>query len=211
MNIRSFGCSFTAGTDLFSADNVWTNIIAERLGWLHMNHAEPAIGNLRIAESVIKHANTGDLCIVNWTWIDRFDFINQESENWTTILPGLNDKSSQFYYRYLHSQYRDLFSNLMHAVVIIDYFERNKINCIMTAIDDLWFDTVDMSLHHSRPVFCLQQRLGQYMHKFNGKNFLDWSRDQQFAISDTLHPLDDAHFAAADLMQPVIETILRRA
>lgn len=211
MNLRSFGCSFTAGTDLYSSDNVWTNVIADRLGLLHINHAEAAIGNLRIAESAMRYSNPGDLCVVNWTWIDRFDFVDCHSEQWNTILPTDNTPVSKNYYRYLHSQYRDMLVNLMHAVSLIDHFERNKIRCVMTVIDDLWFTEIKPEWHDPRTVTHLQQRLRPYMYFFEGKTFLDWSREKEFPISEAWHPMDPAHFAAADLMQPAIESILHRA
>lgn len=211
MNLRSFGCSFTAGTDLFCEDNVWTNVIADRLGLLHINHGEGGIGNLRIAESAMRYSQPGDLCIINWTWIDRFDFIDARSEDWKTILPVDVNDYTKTYYRYLHSQYRDMLTNLLYAVAVIDYVERNKIQCVMTVIDDLWFARVQDEWHDSRTVTYLQQRLRPYVYDFNGMTFLDWSREKGFPISDGWHPMDPAHQAAADLMQPVIESILRTA
>ena len=211
MNLRSFGCSFTAGTDLFCPDNTWANVIAERLGLLHINHGEAGIGNLRIAENAMRYSRPGDLCIINWTWIDRFDFIDARSEDWKTILPVDVNDYTKTYYRYLHSQYRDMLANLMYAVSVIDYLERQNIHFVMTVIDDSWFARVQDEWHDSRTVTYLQQRLRPYLHFFEDKTFLDWSREKGFPISETWHPMDPAHFAAADLMQPVIESILRRA
>ena len=211
MNLRSFGCSFTAGTDLFGVDNVWSNLIAERLGTIHLNHGQAGIGNLRIAELAMLHSQPGDVCVVNWTWIDRFDFIDVVSEDWKTILPVDVNNYAKTYYRYLHSQYRDMLSSLMLATSLIDYFERNGIRFMMTIIDDLWFESVEESWHNPRAIKHLQNRLKPYVHYFEGQNFLAWSKTKGFPISATSHPLDPAHEAAADLMQPIIESILHKA
>lgn len=211
MNSRSFGCSFTAGTDLFSDDNTWPNIIAEKLGWLHINHAEAGIGNLRIAESVLTHANSGDFCVVNWTWIDRFDFVDFKSEQWKSIRPTNQDSISLAYYRDLHSQYRDMLVNLMYAVTVIDYFERNNISFIMTVIDNLWFEQVNPNWHDYKAITRLQNRLRPYVYFFQGMTFLDYSRDKGFPVSEAWHPMDLAHEAAAEIMLPVIASILHRA
>jgi hypothetical protein len=41
-------------------------------------------------------------------------------------------------------------------------------------------------------------------------DFLTWSKQKGHAITSIGHPLEEAHAAAADLMQPVIESILHR-
>jgi hypothetical protein len=211
MNLRSFGCSFTAGTDLIDKNNVWSNIIADRLGVLHMNHAGAGIGNLCIAESVMQHATANDVCVINWTWIDRFDFVDPLSETWKSILPVDVNNYSKIYYRYLHSQYRDMLTSLLQAATVIDYLKSKNINFIMTIIDDLWMARVHRGWHDPLAVTWLQNKLRPYLHDFEGMNFLSWTRHHKFPISNTWHPLDEAHFAAADLMQPVIASILHRA
>lgn len=208
MRIGSFGCSFTAGTDLFDPEQTWPNIVAQRLGVMYINHAEPGIGNLRIAESVLQHTRPGDVCIINWTWIDRFDFVDSISETWKTILPVDINDYTKTYYRYLHSQYRDMLCSLMQAVALVDYLERNNVKFMMTMIDDLWFETVNEAWHEPRAVSNLQSRLIPYTHRFGNKNFLDWARDAGFPISDAWHPLDQAHDAAADIMQPIVYDLL---
>lgn len=73
----------------------------------------------------------------------------------------------------------------------------------MTTVDDepfdkQWFNTPAVSL--------LQRGVDPWMSWFENKNFLIWARDHGFPISKTMHPLTEAHAAAAQLMQPVIES-----
>ena len=211
MKLRSFGCSFTAGTDLVDCEQNWPEILAYRLGALCINYSEPGVGNLYIAESVLQHARSGDFCIINWTYIDRFDFVDPASEEWKSILPGDISNYSKMYYRYLHSQYRDMLSNLLSAVAVVDFLEKESIPFIMTVIDDLWFERVYDSWHNSAAVTRLQSRLRPHVFDFEGQNFLSWARTKAYPISVANHPLDQAHAAAADLMQPVIASILHRA
>jgi hypothetical protein len=211
MEIRSFGCSFTAGTDLVDCEQNWPQILAKRLNVLCLNYSEPGTGNLFIAESVLRHARPGDFCIINWTYIDRFDFVDPVSEEWKSILPGDTANYSKTYYRYLHSQYRDMLSNLLTSVAVVDFLEKQSIPFMMTVIDDLWFELVHDSWHNSTAVTRLQSRLRQHVFDFEGQNFLSWARQKSYSISVANHPLDQAHVAAADLMQPVIESILHRA
>jgi hypothetical protein len=47
----------------------------------------------------------------------------------------------------------------------------------------------------------LQQLIKPDLETFEGKTFLDWSYHKQFAVTDLLHPLEQAHRAAANLWQ----------
>ena len=68
----------------------------------------------------------------------------------------------------------------------------------MTYMDELMFDK---RWHTTPAVADLQDYIQPYMTTFEGKSFLDWSKDQGFAISDKLHPLEPAHAAAAKYIQ----------
>ena len=67
----------------------------------------------------------------------------------------------------------------------------------MTYMDELMFD---QRWHCTPAVSELQRYCQPYMTRFDGKTFLDYSRDRGFAISPTLHPLEEAHAAAAELI-----------
>ena len=207
MTIKIFGCSFLAGTDLTSTDHVWPVKIARTLDVPVDNHAYPGIGNLRILEAILKESRSDCMNVIGWTWIDRFDFCPATSEQWNTLRPSLDHDMAPYYFRHLHGQYCDMLSNLIYIQTAIDFMHRNHIPFWMTSMDRLLLESVDPSWHDPRGVEALQSYVGPYLSWFNDCTFLQWSRSNDFAISDSLHPLDVAHDAAADLLLPDIQSI----
>ena len=208
----SFGCSFLAGTDLVSPADTWPSTVACHLGIQHECHARPGIGNLQIMESILDQCNQNDtVFVINWTWIDRFDFVDVCTESWNTLRPALDHAHAGVYYRDLHSQYRDMLTNLCYIHTAIHCLVSQNQRFVMTYMDYLLFETVDQNWHRSRAVQVLQNKIHPYLKDWQGKNFLDWSRAQGHDISPAWHPLDSAHQAAADYMLPMIDTILRRS
>ena len=67
----------------------------------------------------------------------------------------------------------------------------------MTYMDELIFET---KWHTSPAVTNIQNYIRQWMGDFQGTTFLDWSRNNNFPISEKLHPLEPAHKAAAKLI-----------
>jgi len=211
MKLTSHGCSFVYGSELSSPSLSWPALIARHFGYDHVCSAVPGSGNLQILESVLLHADKGDLCVVNWTWIDRFDFVDTRDESWQTLRPILDHDHAEFYYRNLHGQYRDMLTNLIYISTAICFLQDKQIPFLMTYMDNLLYDIVNPGWHQSEAVSYLQQKVRPYLHDFEGKNFLDWSREQGFAISEAWHPLESAHAAAATLLIPVIDAILHKA
>lgn len=54
----------------------------------------------------------------------------------------------------------------------------------------------------------LQQQIRPNLSSFEGQGFLDWSRAKGFAITNLLHPLDQAHRAAADFWRATYGDII---
>ena len=66
---------------------------------------------------------------------------------------------------------------------------------------------LDRKFHTNSGIERLQDLVRPYLHDFDGQDFLSWSRDQGFEISDTQHPLESAHQAAADFLLPRARTL----
>lgn len=208
MKLKSFGCSFIYGSDLAdcnqtSSQSTWPALIAKKSDLEYKCSARPGIGNLRILESILSESvdSTNDLYVIGWTWIDRFDFTDLV-DSWETILPVDQTTKAEFYYRNLHSQYRDKLSTLIYIKTAIDILEQKKIPFIMTYMDELIFEN---TWHTTPAIINLQQHISQYMCNFEGQTFLDWSRKNNYPISDLLHPLEPAHKAAAELILKMIQ------
>jgi hypothetical protein len=174
-------------------------------------------GNLSILDRLIStcHVFPDDFFVVGWTFIDRFDYsdpmgrhFNNGTNEYKTISPGTRNKISEMYYREIHSEYRDKLTALIYIKTAIDMLNQQGCKFMMTAIDDLlWCD----QWHANSIIKGLQQYTRPYIHDFEGRNFLEWSQHRQFAISEDGHPLEQAHAAAAEIMVPKIDTILRKA
>ena len=218
MKLKSFGCSFIFGSELSDDGSnldyegysqlTWPAILSQKLEYEYECHARPGAGNLRILESVLSQSesNKNDLYVIGWSWIDRFDFIDTimpyNPVGWNTIVPGDNTKKADFYYRNLHSQFQDKLTTLSYINLAVDTLKQKNIPFIMTYMDDLIFER---QWHSTPAVAGMQNYIQTYMSTFQGKNFIDWSRDQNFDISKSLHPLESAHQAAADLVHQELD------
>jgi hypothetical protein len=232
VGVDSFGCSFVWGTDLHDCPApawpdqtqpipsafTWPSLIAKKIGRRHRCWAMGGAGNLSIADRVMSRiknriSSQQILWIINWTYIDRFDVriervIDNNRNVWDTILPNQSDVRSEYYFKHIHDEVRDKFANLMYIYSVIQALTLERIPFVMTYMDPLLLcDRYPMPA----PVVFLQDQVRPYLHDFEGLDFLNWSRQQGFAISADNHPLEQAHEAAADLMWPVIDAILHKA
>jgi hypothetical protein len=222
MDIKSFGCSFIYGSELpdngkgarytWGSRFAWPACLARHGGHGYRCHARPGAGNLQIMEQVLNQTVDSEVTffIINWTWIDRFDYISDANKStwygsdnaWLTLLPADESKLSQTYYRELHSEYRDKLTNLLYIKTAIDTLTFKNIPFIMTYMDRLLFDT---TYHTNATIQELQQYVLPYMTDFNGMTFLDWSKQHNYPIGAAGHPLEEAHTAASDYMIKVFD------
>jgi hypothetical protein len=200
MILKSFGCSFIYGSDLSDTCLTWPSLLAQHRGYNYQCHAWPGSGNLQILERLLSQIaqDPPALCVVGWTWIDRFDYNNPLNDQWKTIMPIDTDSVANTYYRNLHSQFKDKLTTLIYIKTAIDQLKQKDIPFIMTYMDELMFET---QWHTTPAVIELQNYIRPYMTKFEGKTFLEFSQEKGFEISKTLHPLESAHRAAFDLVK----------
>jgi hypothetical protein len=224
LKIVSFGCSLTFGTELpdtnqdgefpIPSNLTWPALIAKKLGLSYQTRALGGSGNLSLLDRLLNHLYYApdDIFIINWTFIDRFDYsdpngshFNNGHTDYLTLRPGGSDKTTDFYFRNLHSEFRDKFVNLIYLKSAIDILQTQKSRFLMTAIDDLLW----CQRWHAPPhVIDLQNKIQPYISDFQGRNFLDWARHLGFEISSNGHPLQEAHQAAAEIMLPKVQLLL---
>jgi hypothetical protein len=215
MILKSFGCSFIFGTDL--ADDgrngpyargsklTWPALLAQELGYTYQTHARPGSGNLQILERMLNQCNIDEsaVFVIGWTYIDRFDYLRNNYERWPgtpwkTILPLEEDALTKTYYKQLNSQLQDKLCSLIYIKTAIDTLLQKKIPFVMTYVDPLIFET---EWHCSPAVAELQNYVKPYMTTFEGKTFLEFTRINNFPISSTAHPLEQAHQAASQVIK----------
>ena len=226
MKLKSFGCSFIYGTDLsdiFTSQTkkiqasqlAWPALLAQKLQLSYKSYAYPGCGNLRILEHVLEQAFNPEpsIFVISWTWIDRFDYLDPESKiiwpstGWKTIRPTDEDHTSKVYYKDMHSEYKDKLTSLIYVKTAIDTLRQNKKKFIMTNIDDLLWDD---RWHSTASITALQKFARPFFTNFNGMSFLDWSKSMDFKISDSWHPLEEAHSAASDLVYKNLDNWIKK-
>lgn len=221
MKLKSFGCSFIYGTDLSDAKEpfcpshqTWPARLAKTFDLKYECHAGGGIGNLaildRLSQQVVEKPTA--LYVVQWTYIDRFDYSDHHGHHftngrndWCTIRPNAKTKESDFYFRSLHSEYKDKLTAILYVKSALDLLQQNQCKFIMTYLDrlllcDRW--------HCSSAMMAWQNDIKKHLINFDGEDFLTWSRQRGYHINERNHPLEQAHQAAADVMRPVIESIL---
>jgi hypothetical protein len=212
MKLKSFGCSFTYGSDLHDCDiplwgasqYTWPALLAKKHNLEYECYAHPGIGNLQIMHEVLTQASFDDpsIYIVNWTWLDRFDFIDPVKDQiWHTLRPTGDNHEHQLYYQYFYNQYHTMLTNSSYIKTAIDILKLKNIQFIMTLMDTTLFDEVDPGWQDPRSISLLQKEIKPYITWFENKTFLEFSKEKGFPISETLHPLEDAHQAVFELIR----------
>jgi hypothetical protein len=224
MQITSFGCSLTFGTELADDGSglplptpsklTWPALIARAVGENYLCRAHGGSGNLLVLDRVLTRCSywPDEFFIINWTFVDRFDYSDPAGQHfdngindYLTARPGESDAVSEFYFRNMHSEYKDKLTNLIYIKTAIDHLIKLESKFLMTAIDP----TIFCQRWHAPPhVVKLQNEIRPYIHDFEGRNFLDWSRYRGFEITAAGHPLEESHAAAAELMLPRVQDFL---
>jgi hypothetical protein len=213
--LKSFGCSFIFGSDLSDAGMLpskltWPALIAKKLDLKYECYANPGQGNFKIYCDILANSDCShdSVYIINWTWIDRFDYISSATEKWNTLRPAQENQLQDFYYRNLHSQLRDMIANASWIVSAAEHLTSLGCPFIMTYMDHNLLTPVDPNWHNPKYLEIIQQKLQKLLVNFNSLNFLDWSRQQGFDVSESWHPLEDAHAAAAEFWLSKIQSLV---
>jgi hypothetical protein len=148
----------------------------------------------------IANSDSTDLFVVGWTWIERFDYYVDNHgdltvDPWNAIRPIDQGPVAQVYYRDLHSEFRDKFVSLTSIKLAIDTLQQHNIPFVMTSLDELLFD---QRWHVSPAILSLQAYIKPFITNFDGKSFLEWTKDNEYPIGSGGHPLEAAHLAAGD-------------
>jgi len=217
LKLKSFGCSLIFGTDLHDygryaiyatgSQFTYPALIAKHFGWEYVNYSRPGAGNLEILARVLNEIAKQEpaIFLINWTYVDRFSYTREDlstirrynTMGWTSIMPVDETEVAKCYYREIHSQLRDKFESLNCIKSAVDALRSSGHQFVMTWTDALLWET---EWHCPPAVRWLQDQIAPYTTSFEGKGFIEWSRENGHAISPTMHPLESAHAAAADLL-----------
>lgn len=216
--IVSFGDSFVFGSELKNntdGSQSWIGLAAHKLGVEYRTLSVPGCGNENITRQILTYfaENPADdvLAVINWTWGARWDFYIPGVEQWTTLgltcvpsklahLIDINEaeKVLEFYSKYPgHSTLWDKWRTLQTIYTAQQFLQSRNIASVQTYMDaEMW----DPTWHAPNYIRTLQQQTQSVLETFEGQNFLDWSRDRGYTVTEPgLHPLEDAHKAACEL------------
>ena len=212
MIVKSFGCSFTWGTELpdeatglhsYPSKLTWPALIAQHAACEYQCLAWAGIGNFYIANTVltqcIESRNSRDLFIINWTFIDRFDYLsefNDSSKNldkpwkWETCRP---DNDPAFFKKY-HSEIRDKLASLQLIKLCIDMLSQSNIRFIMTTVDDL---ILDRTWNTAPSIELLQDFIEPHITQFNNQTFVQYADSLGHTRTPGKHLSERAHYDVA--------------
>lgn len=217
-SLFSFGDSFTYGTELLDcgesfSNHTWPALIAKELGCQYQCYAQGGVGNQRISLDVVsKYSHSTfknrNLYVINWTWIERFDYYDIDCHVWRTIYPRAQGKLSHFFYKHLDHHAWNLLRNLQMIHSTIQVLRAHDCDFFMTCIDNSLLGT-NYAEEFTPAIADLQDLVRPYINKIEETDFLTWCEKRQFDIGPGGHPLEEAHAAAAEHWSRKIKHQLR--
>jgi hypothetical protein len=219
--VIAVGDSFTRGDELANcpqqlheylfpftySQSTWPALVAKLLDCDYECYALGGIGNQWMSWKTGGKLEQDTLVIVNWTWFERFDYIDTDivKDVWTTTHPRHEDKLNQYFYRNLDSDIWNLHRNLQQMHSAISLLKQHNVNFIMTCLDSDYcadFDTFrppgsNVAKHWETVITNLQAQVVPHILNFDGMTFLEWSKHKNFQFGPNGHPLEKAHAEAA--------------
>lgn len=220
----SFGDSFTWGTDLSDDDPgrqqpsklTWPSLFANKLGLEYICLAKPGASNHEITRLFFNYSKSitkDDLIVVNWTWLDRWEYFDsnlpkhlygpthveffwlEDQHQWIQVRPG--DDKEKYYWANYHSELNDKWKSLQLVHSVKSWLDKREIPYLMTCVDML---IKDQEFHTPDYILALQREVLESILWFDKQGFVDWSRTRGYPVSAGWHPMDLAHSKAAELI-----------
>ena len=214
--VIAIGDSFTRGDELADCppqteiDNccsnlTWPALLAKSLDATYQSYSFGGAGNQWISWQVATRIKQDTLYIVNWSWFERFDYVDIETDLWTTTHPRHEDKLDHYFYRNLDSDIWNLHRNLQQMHSTISLLKQNNVDFIMTCLDTNYIansntirppDSI-VFVNWTNAISNLQEQVVPHIVDFEGMSFLEWSKHNSFELGPNGHPLEEAHAEAA--------------
>ena len=217
--VIAVGDSFTRGDELANcpqqlheylfpfqySNSTWSASIAKLFDCDYECYALGGVGNQWISWKIADKLEEDTLVIVNWTWFERFDYVQPKGDLWTTTHPRHQNKLNHFFYRHIDNDIWNLHRNLQQIHSTISLLKQNNVNFIMTCLDPYYcadFDSLrppdsNRSAHWKNSITNLQAQVVPHIVDFEGMSFLEWSKHKNFEFGPNGHPLEKAHIEAA--------------
>ena len=224
--VIAIGDSFTRGDELADCpiDQSLLNKNYSKMTWpalvasdLNCEYACAAIGgkgnqwiSYQTAICIQEYQSMNSLFIVNWSWFERFDYVNIDNNEWLTTHPRHENKLDHYFYRNLDSELWNVHRNLQQIHSTVALLRQHNIDFIMTCLDPLY----NLNFASDRDSQCSWIKglrkatsslaVSREITHFDNSSFLDWSRQSGFQCGPNGHPLEAAHAAAAKYIQRTV-------
>jgi hypothetical protein len=99
-------------------------------------------------------------------------------------------KFSNIYYKYFQSELWDKLESLKSINLALELLDSKNIPYISTCVDSL---LIDKKFHNPKYIDFLINNIYNKLLWFNSEGFYNWSKSNNFPISDSWHPLEKAH------------------
>lgn len=218
--IIAVGDSFLYGNELPDctpekpSNLTWPALIAQEMGLQYQSLSKPGHSVqfvLReLIESVTKENNV--FYIILWPSANRYEYLNKDNNNWTQLTPNnilngtdMSPDIHKLYYSHVNSLLGDKWQNLLCIYTALQVLKNSKNLFSMSVISDFIYNT---EWHNPPYVKFLQDETKPYITQFDGLNFVDWANKCNFPIGIRMHPLTEAHAAAAKYWVSAYQTLL---
>lgn len=213
--INTFGDSFLWGTDLSDCVKrdhsklTWPALLSKKFGLEYCCYANGGASNSEIARTIF--SGVGDdtpntLQVIQWTWIDRTEYVDTETNDWQAIRPSEQNTVSDNYYKNFHSELQDKWINLNIIANTLQCLELHNLPYVCHVLDQL---LLDQTHHAPEYVKRLQEYIAPRITWFPGDTtFFEWAKLERFPISESWHPLEQAHEEAAKIMYKTYADII---
>ncbi len=220
--VIAIGDSFTRGDELADcpqhhsewSSHTWPALVASDLNCKYDCAAIGGKGNQWIswqtAIYIHEYRSVNPLFIVNWSWFERFDYVDIDDNLWSTTHPRHEDKLDHYFYRNLDSELWNVHRNLQQIHSTVALLRQHNIDFIMTCLDPLY----NLNFASDRDSQCSWIKglrkatsslaVSREITHFDNSSFLDWSRHSGFQCGPNGHPLEAAHAAAAKYIQRTV-------
>ena len=183
--------------------HTWTALLANMLGNTYICYASPGASNQTISRKLMQFLpfiNNDDYVIINWTYIDRWEFVDIEKlpidSQWKNITPtsNINSKFEKFYFNFIQNELWNKWNSLKEIMLAINILKAKNIQFLMTCNDTL---LLDQKCHAPSYVKNTQNEIKDHIIWFEGMGFNEWVSKYNFPRGkDNNHPLEEAHIAA---------------
>lgn len=183
--------------------NTWPALLSKHLSLEYKCIARPGGSNQTIIRQLVKFISEivpSDLVIIDWTFMDRWDYIDVNEvitdNQWKTLRPTSDKKTriEKFYFEAVQGDLWNKWESLRAIMLATHLLKSRGIDFIMTSEDTLPFDE---EFHNPSYINHAQNEVKNYINWFKGNGFYRWSISQGFPRGkQNDHPLEEAHQAA---------------